>query len=182
MNEQQALESIKAVEQMWETDIIERLIWKEALAPLDNATVAAALLKLYEGSPGVPTIDQVVEASREMELERVVDQSGRPDSMPQSGRPDSKPLPIADNFAVPLDPWVKAWAVARFKHKDYRVFPQQKPGYDALQTWNPHYRDYVWPDQEQMPPEDIERYVAEAAPLKPSEIFELINEADLLPT
>jgi hypothetical protein len=171
MDRIQAQDSTEAIEQMWECSLSEdREDWIEALLPFDSITVAGTLLKLYENSsPGSPSLTEVVSAVTAMEAKRQ-------DSGPQQDLP---PIPDEgrDVFAREVDPWVKGWAVARYKHQDFRVFPQQRRGYDSHQLTNSGYRTYVWPDQEKMPPEDVERYVAEGAPLLTDDIFALVIEA-----
>jgi hypothetical protein len=169
----QTLDSIKAIEQMWDCDLgAERDEWMDALSPLDSVTVAGTLLKLYEGSSsGHPTIEQLVEAAVAMGEEKL---AALPEVDPWV------PTPVLDDergpFVYEVAPWVKGWAVARYRHQDFRVFPQQKVGYDSHQIANSGYRTYVWPDQLKMPPEDAERYTEEGAPLKVDEIFRMISQ------
>ena len=92
----------------------------------------------------------------------------------------SEPDPPADRMPehqlnVRLDPWVAGWCVARYKHGDTRVLPQQKPGYDTLQLQNPSYRTYVWPDQQHMDAETAAAYVTEGAGLTAADVFKLIS-------
>lgn len=167
MDPEKTQDAIKSIEQMWECELFgdERDDWAEALGPLDSATVAAALIKLYGTSSGIPTIPDVISATHEMEIERQASPHVRTEPDPER---------MAD-FAREMEPWVKGWVVARYIHGDRRVFPQQKPGYDTLQLRNPYQRDYVWSEQEHMPLEDVERYIAEGAPLTRAEIFRTIG-------
>ena len=80
----------------------------------------------------------------------------------------------SSSWAIVIEPWIKGWAVARYHHEDFRVWPQQKAGYDTIQIANPHYRTYVWPEQELMPQEDADRYIAEGASMSSSQLFSLI--------
>ena len=86
-------------------------------------------------------------------------------------------VPVEEDVLPPpeVEPWVVAWAVARYKHGDMRVLPQQKPGYDALQTANPYQRTYVWPDQELMDDEAVSAYVAAGTGLSVDDVFRAIG-------
>ena len=173
MDDKQTKDSIKAIEQMWNCDLTaDTIAWTEALAPFDSVTVAGTLLKIYKHSPGVPSIEEVVSAIVEMEAEKLTSPHVRTGSDPWI------PEPVLDDergpFVYEVAPWVKGWAVARYRHKDGRVFAEQRVGYDSHQIANPSYRTYVWPDQEKMPPEDAARYIEEGAPLTVDEIFRLI--------
>lgn len=70
--------------------------------------------------------------------------------------------------AIPA--WVKT-KVAALRNNDFRVLPQQKPGYDSLQRAHPHYRTYVWPDQTPMPPEQEAVYAEQGAALTAKDIW-----------
>lgn len=176
MDETKAQDSIKAIEQMWDCDLeVERIAWMEAFAPFDSVTVAGALLKIYEHSPERPSIAEVVLAVETMQAEK--QQQSSPHVRTEVEEP-WVPRPAFDGDRGPISPevapWVKGWAVARYRHKDFRVFIQQKIGYDSHQIANPSYRTYVWPDQELMPPEDVARYIEEGSPLKAADIVSMI--------
>ncbi len=64
-----------------------------------------------------------------------------------------------DEPAEPQRPeWVKAWAAARYRHHDMRLWPEQELGYrDTDNDWNQALEQHGI-----MPPKDRERYADEA--------------------
>lgn len=172
MDEQWAQESVNAVEQMWEITLIDREKWVAALFPFDRATVAAAILKYYETGVSAPEIDELVQVVEKTERLRATMETGTPYVPPD----DSSAYDEVDNDLLAPPPWVKGWAVARYRHGDTRVFPEQRAGYDTAQIANPHSRTYVWSEQVLMPEEDAERYIAEGASLTTEQVFTLIKE------
>lgn len=172
MTEAEARDAIKGIEQCWDCEVIEVPQWLEALRDLDSATTAAAILRLYAKAPAglPPTIAEVVECAAVIEsMER----------SPVADADPPRPEPAVDAergpFAYEVPAWTKGWAVARYRHKDHRVFAEQKVGYDSHQIANPGYRTYVWPEQEKMPPEEAAAYIEEGAPLGVDEIFRMIT-------
>lgn len=171
MNAVEAKVTIEAIEQLWETKLEGIDGWVQALLPYAQDTAMAAVAGHYSTAGSSLTMRAVVDACRQMTETRAAIEQASPHvrtEMPAHEEPVE--------FAREMDPWVRGWAVARYRHGDERVFPQQKPGYDSLQFANAHYRTYVWPDQELMPPEDVERYIAEGQSLTVEEIFQLIEE------
>jgi len=62
------------------------------------------------------------------------------------------------DFVRKVPAWVKGWVVAR-ENDDYRVFAQQRQGYNTLQARSePGHRTYVWPEQDWMPADEQARY------------------------
>jgi len=170
MDAKQAQESASAIEQMWEVDLgPARDAWIEALMPLDSAIVAAAILKGYERGKR-PTIEGLIAATKEMERQRAEIEARSPHV--RTGPAEEEPVV----FAIELAPWVKGWAVARYRHNDFRVFPEQRPGYDRIQTAHPSHRTHVWPNQELIDPADAARYIEEGAPLATDDIFRMIAQ------
>jgi hypothetical protein len=167
MDERQAQESCRAVEQMWEIELSGELRadWVTALLPYDSITVAGAILKLYESTKGAPILSDLVQAVVEMERER------RQFEDPGVSEDDDV---VAEEILIELMPWLRAWAVARYRHRDFRPLPEQKRGFDDLQIENPGYRTYVWPDHEPMPEEDVARYSEEGSSLSAKQITDLI--------
>ena len=162
MNESEAQGSVRAVEQMWEIELgPDRAKWAEQLLPYDSVTVSSAILRLYETSGGNPTVEELVAAVIEMGLERKRFEEPKGPSVL-----DANPM---------LEPWVVGWAVARYRHQDFRVLEGQKEGYDYNQINNPGYRTYVWPDHEVLPAEDAARYIEEGSSLSVAEIFRMIS-------
>lgn len=171
MDDRQAQESVRAIEQMWECELgSEREQWREALMPFDSVTVAGTILKLYESSSDRPSIPELVEAVDEMT--RLKGESARADSVPD----DPEPVEDMDRgaFEIEIPPWIKGWAVARYRHNDGRSFPEQRLGYDSHQINNPSAKTYIWPEQEKMPHEKAMAYIEEGAPLTVDEIFGMI--------
>jgi hypothetical protein len=162
VNEREAQESTRAVEQMWEIELgPERSRWIEALLPFDSVTVSSAILKLYESAVNKPTVEELIASTIAMGRVREEFEARREPRLT-----DANPI---------LAPWVLGWAVARHRHGDFRVLPGQKEGYDRLQAHNPGYRTYVWPDQEQMPEEDVARYIEEGSALSAKQVVQMIT-------
>lgn len=164
MTDDQARDSIKAVEQMWNCEIVNIPTWVEALVPFDSVTVAGTILRLFESSGDRPDLDTLVAAVQAMQQAK------------QAGPEDAEETDKEHgHFVYEIAPWVKAWSVARYRHKDFRAFPQQKAGYDSHQIANSGFRSYVWPDQEKMPAEEIEKYTREGSGLSVRDIFGIIG-------
>lgn len=139
------------------------VIWKRELMKFDDAALATqAIAAIYsapfEGKPKPPTPADVREMYRKLA---------------QDARMKVPALPEPPGEGMP--PWVKGWAVARFRHGDLRVWPQQKPGYDSLQRTSAATRTHVWPDQEPLPEPDQAKYEAEGANLTEGEVLALIS-------
>ncbi len=169
MDERQARDSVSALEQIWETEILNQPEWVEALLPFDSVTVATAIVKYFESGVDHPDRDDFLRWVRE--------EAARPPlaHAPAYEEESDQSSPYDDlGVEFVLQPWVKGWAVARYRHDDMRVFPQQKPGYDTAQIANEHHRTYVWSEQEPMPQEDIDRYIAEGATLTINQVFALM--------
>jgi len=79
-------------------------------------------------------------------------------------------------FTRELPGWVKGWLIGRSR-RDYRVWPEQKPGYDSLQREHSGTRTHVWPEQNLMPAEDRAKYETEGAHLSASQIGSLLEAA-----
>ena len=71
--------------------------------------------------------------------------------------------------------WAAGWGIARYRDDDWRVWPEQKPGYDFIQEQYPWAKTHVWPDQELMPDDVRERYESEGAALTVVQLAELIG-------
>ncbi len=111
------------------------VMWIDEIEKIDDASLAtAAAVALFTDTTEPPTPRDYREALRKLRTD---------------ARMKAPALPEAE-FKRELPAWVKGWLVAR-SLGDTRVWPQQKPGYDAIQTQNPAFRAYVWPDQEPMP-------------------------------
>lgn len=168
--EAKAKESVDAVEQMWNIQL-PRKEWEAALFPFDNVTIAVAIVKYYESGAEQPVIADLIEVIRNTEVLRAGVERDHHEE-PEMER--ISPFDEVDaSFEIP--PWVRGWAVARYHHKDFRVFSEEKSGYDTAQIANARYRTYVWGEQEPMPSEDAERYIAEGALLSNAEIFALMG-------
>lgn len=135
------------------------IVWKNELVKLDDAALATqAIAALYgepqEGRPKPPTPADVRAMYRKLEKDR---------RMAVPALPETK-------YVRDIPQWVKTWVAAR-RHNDFRVLPEQKPGYDSLQTQEPGHRTYVWPDQVPMPPEQAAVYEAEGATLSAADVW-----------
>jgi len=172
MTREQAEDSVRSLEQMWDVDLSsEQNAWIEALLPFESVVVATAILKHYERGRDLD-VNELVQTAREMEAEKK-----RVDSTSPHVR--TEPTPDADpaaGFVIDLAPWIKGWAVARYRHGDFRVFPEQRSAYDSHQIANPSHRTYVWPDHEMIDPESAAKYIEEGAPLKVADIFGMMNQ------
>lgn len=163
MNEQQAWETVLAVEQTWGISIgEERQAWADAMLPFDSMSAAAAILKVRDRQRDRPTIGDIRRVIIEIDAAMASD--------------DVRGESAADGqYVRDLPDWIKGWAVSRYKHGDMRVWPEQRLGYDSLQRYNSGFRTYVWPDQEMMPSEEMAKYVTEGSKLSVSDLFGLIE-------
>jgi len=169
VNEEQAWETVLAVEQTWGIELGEdRQIWVNEMLPFDSLTAAAAILKVRDRQRDRPTVGDIRRVIIEIEA-----------SKPQSpGAPREQPRQESEGeYVRDLSGWIKGWAVARYKHGDMRVWPEQRLGYDSIQRYNSGHRTYVWPDQEKMPEEQMAEYTAEGLRLSVDDVFGLIGEA-----
>lgn len=144
---------------VWTTDTLDA--YARAIEPMDAHLATAAVVRAVdelEFYPKVSVLREYVQIER-----RLAEPEPPADRMPP--RSDYKLEPPA---------WLKTWVAAR-RHHDFRVLVEQKPGYDSLQTQNPHYRTYVWPDQEQMPPEQAAVYADEGAGLSAADVFNTLH-------
>jgi len=89
-------------------------------------------------------------------------------------RRDSRPA-LDEPWVREPPRWVKGWLTARYRHNDMRVWPQQKPGYDAILREHPHTRAHVWADEHPVTPEDAERYEAEGEKLTATQAAALLG-------
>ena len=133
--------------------------WTDFLKTRDVEMATKAYLHLRDAQPERPVIADLRNMIVKFEVDRRM-------SLPAIEEP---------GFVREIDPWVFAWCVARYKHGDLRILPQQKSGYDALQGENPYYRTYVWPDQEHMDADAVAAYQAEGAGLTAADVFRLIG-------
>lgn len=112
MDEKQAQESVRAVEQMWSFELGDsaRDLWRNAMLPFDSLTVAGAILKLHEGTGGRPRLNEFKKAVEEMSAEKETAMGSHP---------------VAKTaIAEPLE-WVNVWHWIRFTNADLRAMPQQ---------------------------------------------------------
>jgi hypothetical protein len=133
--------------------------WTEFLKEQDVDLAAAAYVKLRDSQRDRPTIADLRKMIVKIEVDR------------KMAQPAIEEAP----YVREVPSWVKAWIVARYRHRDFRVLPEQKPGYDTLQTSEPHFRTYVWPDQEPMPAEQAAVYAAEGAGLSVEDVFHTLT-------
>jgi len=80
---------------------------------------------------------------------------------------------------LPLPTDMPEWAPAKLLAMaagDYRVWPEQRPGYDANQREYPFFRTYVWGEQELMPIEQREVYEEKMAGLTIAERLSLMRK------
>lgn len=133
--------------------------WESFFVGRDYDTTLKAYVRLSERQRDLPTIADF----RGMIIAIEADQRAAMPKIEES------------EYARDLPSWVKGWATARYKHKDFRAWPEQKRGYDSIQIGNSGFRTYVWPDQEMMPAEEIAKYTAEGSELSVQDIFGLIG-------
>jgi hypothetical protein len=89
--------------------------------------------------------------------------------------PPADRMPYIEHGKLQPPAWIRTWIISRYRHRDFRVLPEQKPGYDTLQTHEPHFRTYVWPDQEPMPQDQAAVYAAEGAGLSVEDVFHTLT-------
>lgn len=162
MTSEEAISMIGAIRGAWPSMFLDdygHQAWESFLVGRDYDTTLKAYVRLSERQRDLPTIADF----RGMIIAIETDQRA---AMPKIEEAE---------YARDLDDWVKGWTVARYRHKDTRVFPQQKRGYDSIQLSNSGFRTYVWPDQEMMPAEDVDRYITEGSGLSVQDIFGLIG-------
>ncbi len=139
----------------WSKDTMEAYAY--ALEAMDAQLTTAAVLRAERELEFYPKLATL------RELVRIEKALAKPEP-PADRMPDS-------DFKRDIPMWVRQWVAAR-AHSDMRVFAQQKPGYDSLQTQEPGYRTYVWPDQEQMPPTE---WLAEAEHVTDRQVWNAIG-------
>jgi hypothetical protein len=162
MTHEEAVGMIGAIKGAWPSMFLDdygHQAWESFLVGRDYDTTLKAYVRLSERQRDLPTIADF----RGMIIALEADQRA---AMPKIEEAE---------YARDLEDWVKGWAVGRYKHGDMRVWPEQRFGYDSIQRDNPHYRTYVWPDQEMMPDEEITKYTAEGSGLSVQDIFGLIG-------
>ena len=133
--------------------------WTDFFKTQDFEMAMLAYTKLRDSQPERPVISDIRKMIVKLEVDRRM----------------AQPAVEEVEFVRELDPWVIAWCLARYKHGDMRVLPQQKPGFDTLQLHNPSFRTYVWPDQQHMDAESVAAYQAEGAGLTAADVFRLIG-------
>ena len=164
MNREEALDVVAMVltawptSQVWTPDEMER--YGLALLDLDAALTAKAVAKAHRTEKFRPSVAVIREYVREEQRQQTF---------------LSKPSFLGLEEQTELQPWIRTWVIARVRHKDFRVLPEQKEGYDTLQRDNPYHRDYVWPDQEHMDAGSVAAYQAEGAGLTAADVFRLIS-------
>lgn len=124
-------------------------IWVDQIEriPEDEAELATrAAVELMTGMVEIPTPTDFHSIFRKMKKDR---------------RMATPALPEPE-FKREVSDWMKGKILALYRN-DFRVWSEQKPGYDTLQTTNPSFRTYVWGEQEQMPEEERERYIEQAS-------------------
>lgn len=167
MNEEQAWDTVFAVEQTWGIELgDDRQAWVDAMLPFDSISAAAAILKVGDRQRDRPTIGDIRRAIIEIDAAMASRDSGDRES---SGS-DTEGQYVRD-----LPAWIKGWAVGRYKHGDMRVWPEQRLGYDSIQRYNSGFRTYVWPDQEGMPEDKMAEYAAAGEKLSVDQVFGLIG-------
>ncbi len=144
----------------WNTDTLDA--YARAIEPLDGTLVTLAVMRAVRELEFYPRVAVLLEF---VQIERRL----------------AEPEPPADRMAVipdfkrPVPAWVKAWVVARYIHNDFRVLPDQKPGYDSLQNREPAFRTYVWPDQDLMPEQQAFTYAEMGAGLTVAHVFDTVR-------
>jgi hypothetical protein len=133
--------------------------WRNFLLGQDYEVTMLAYVRLSERQREIPTIADL----RHMILAVEADRRAK------------EPSPPEVEFVRDLPNWVKGWAVARFRHRDLRVWPQQKPGFDAQQTEHSSTRSHIWGDQEPMPADLREAYETEGSQMTAADIAMMID-------
>jgi hypothetical protein len=138
-------------------------IWIGLLMEEDDAGLATqAIVHLY--SEKTPEVGRL----------RPVSPADYKDVLRMLRKLNAPPAVEEAEFEREMEPWVKGWVVARIQQSDYRVWPQQKVGYDELQLENPYQRDYVWGEQTMMPEEKQREYEAAGAGLTAAQVGALV--------
>jgi len=164
VNREEALDVVAMVLTAWPTAQVwtpgEMESYALALLDLDAALTVKAVAKAHRTEKFRPAVAVVREYVREEQRQQMF---------------LSKPSFLGLEEQTELQPWVRTWVIARVRHKDFRVLPEQKAGYDTLQVDNPYHRSYVFPDQEMMNAETVAAYQAEGAGLSAADVFRLIG-------
>jgi hypothetical protein len=113
-------------------------------------------------------------SERQRELPTIADFRGMITAM-EADKVAAMPKIEETSYVRELPAWVKGWTVGRYRYRDMRVWPEQRRGYDSLQTFEPGFRSYVWPDQKKMPDEEMEKYTREGSGLSVRDIFGIIG-------
>ena len=162
MTREEAIGMIGAVRGAWPSlylDDYGMQAWESFFVGRDYDMTMKAYVRLSERQRELPTIADFRGMIIAMEADKIA-------AMPKIEEV---------SYVRELPAWVKGWTVGRYRHGDMRVWPEQRRGYDSLQTYEPGFRTYVWPDQEKMPDEEMEKYKAEGSGLSVRDIFGLIG-------
>lgn len=123
MNADQAKETVRAIEQVWNCSLAgDYLAWEEALLPLDSLTAAAAILRLSERHKEHPEIADIVRTASDIQTEED-EEKPRPKT--------STALSPAGGRVYETPEWVSIWSFMRFAKKDFRMLSQQDYGFVA---------------------------------------------------
>jgi hypothetical protein len=136
------------------------IVWINEVEKFHDPGIATrAVADLYVASgERPPTVEDLKQAYRAIAKQRLA----------------AKPSIDEGEFVRELENWLKGWLVARAAG-DERVWPEQKIGYDELQSANHSYRTYVWPDQDEMPDEKRAEYEKRGETLTAAEAGEMLG-------
>lgn len=139
-------------------------IWIDLLEEEPDAAMAThAVAALYTANP--PTTDGVPRPITPADFRGAM----------RNERAKVTALPSQEeSFERELEPWVKGKAIALLEG-DVRAWPEQKPGYDALQKENPFTRTYVWPEQEMITDEARAKYMERGKSLSSAQAAAIIK-------
>ncbi len=132
------------------------VLWIDEIEKIEDASLAtAAAVALFTDTTDPPTPTDYRHALRKLRTEARM----------------KAPAISEREFARDIPTWVKRWVIAR-ANNDLRVFPEQKTGYDSLQTENPSARTYVWPEQVPMP---ADAWLEEAEHVTDDRVWRTLN-------
>lgn len=141
------------------------IVWiKEVERFHDPAIATRAVADLFSASgERPPTVADLKEAYRAIAKQRLA----------------ARPQIEEQEFVRELENWLKGWLVARAEG-DERVWPEQKIGYDELQSANHTYKTYIWPEQEEMPDEMRFEYERRGEKLTAAEAGRMLTAGGLV--
>lgn len=140
-----------------------RRVWRDAMLGRDEMMVLSAATMLCRTMNRRPTLRDLLDMTQKAERDA------------DAANAEKRPVAGEEWRGAARPPaWIFGWAIARFRDKDPRPWPEQQGGYAAQ-------RDagggdvYAWDGSNLMPEEDRERYLAQGSKLSSEQLWKLID-------